>query len=83
MNVFNRIVMVLLILGLLGLAALLLINPLSVLRWGDALPCGDSVLPTPTGIYYMVGVGVVALVFDPPHLEIRRTRKVGSDQDRG
>ncbi len=80
MNVFNRIVMVLLILGLLGLAALLLINPLSVLQTGaDALSrAQDSVLFSDANwnIYYMVGVGVVALVLlILLILEVRRTRK--------
>lgn len=80
MNVFNRIVMVLLILGLLGLAVSLLINPQSVLQIGvDTLTrAQESIVFTDANwnVYYRVGMGIVALVLlILLLLEIRRTHK--------
>jgi len=80
MNVFNRIVMVLLILGLLVLAVLLLVNPQSVLQVGaDTLTrAQESIVFSDSNwnMYYRVAVGVVALVLlILLILEIRRTHK--------
>lgn len=80
MNVFNRVVMVLLILSLLGLAVLMLINPQGVLQIGaDALSrAQESVVFSDANwhVYYLVGVGVVALLLlILLILETRRTRQ--------
>lgn len=79
MNVFNRIVMVLLILGLLALSAVMFLTPqtamdnvvaaISDLRSGTLFTAGLST-------YYLVGVAAVALVlFILLILEIRKGRQ--------
>jgi hypothetical protein len=80
MNVFNRIVMVLLILGTLALAAVMIINPQSTIEiaaTGLTNAQESAVFSEASqNTYFVVGTAVIALLlFILLILEVRKTRK--------
>jgi hypothetical protein len=78
MNVFNRMVMVTLLLGLIALAVFLLVRPLQVVAWAKVnLDSFEAQLVDPAfwDIFFLGALGVIVVLVIVLWLEIRKRRR--------
>ncbi|MGC9360972.1 MAG: hypothetical protein ACP5G7_11485, partial [Anaerolineae bacterium] len=78
MNVFNRIVMVILLLGLIALAVFLLVRPLQAVAWAQVnLKYFEAQVVDPAfwEIFFLGALGAIAVLVILLWLEVRKRRR--------